>query len=121
VPPRRSVLVHHDVDRARMIEKRLIVASATGWRLIAPFPIDDIPERPAVEIGAQIGAEEIDGAVTVLITGSRDMRGDQYLGIGPEPHHRRVLEFTDIDIERRAAQMIALERIGQGVFVAAQP
>jgi hypothetical protein len=25
VPPHRSVLVHHDVDRARLIEKRLIV------------------------------------------------------------------------------------------------
>jgi len=53
--------------------------------LITPFPIDDIPERPALEIGAQIVAEEIDGAMTVLITGRRDMRRDQYLGIGPEP------------------------------------
>lgn len=56
-----------------------------GELLIAPFPIDDIPERPALEIGAQIVAEEIDGAMTVLITGRRDMRRDQYPGIGPEP------------------------------------
>jgi hypothetical protein len=39
-----------------------------GWCLITPFPIDDIPERPAVEIAAQIVAEEIDAAMTVLIT-----------------------------------------------------
>src|ERR1700730_11408914 len=55
------------------------------YLLIAQFPIDDIPERPALEIGAQILAEEIDGAMTVLITGRRDMRRDQYPGIGPEP------------------------------------
>jgi hypothetical protein len=42
-------------------------------------------ERAALEIGAQIVAEEIDGAMTVLITGRRDMRRDQYAGIGPEP------------------------------------
>src|SRR5262249_14522343 len=53
--------------------------------------IDDIPERPALEIGAQIVAEEIDGAMTVLITGRRDMRRDQYPRIGPEPRHLRVL------------------------------
>ena len=51
---------------------------------IAPFPIDDIPQRPALEIGAQIVAEEIDGAMTVLITGRRYVRRDQYPGIGPE-------------------------------------
>jgi hypothetical protein len=56
-----------------------------GYLLISPFPIDDIPERPALEIGTQIVAEEIDGAMTVLIAGRRDMRRDQYPGIGPEP------------------------------------
>src|SRR5271170_7931432 len=55
--------------------------------------------------------------MTVLITARRDMRRDQYPGIGPEPRHRRVLEFTDINIERRAAQMIALERVGEGLLV----
>jgi hypothetical protein len=62
--------------RADSVAHKPIPGRATGWRLIAPFPIDDIPERPAVEIGAQIVAEEIDGAMTVLITGSRDMRRD---------------------------------------------
>ena len=55
-----------------------------GKLLIAPFPIDDIPKRPAIEIGAQIVAEEIDGAMTVLITCRRDVRRDQYPGIRPE-------------------------------------
>src|SRR6516165_182930 len=71
----------------------------------------------AIEICAQILAEEIGGAVTILITARRDMRRDQYSGIGPEPRHRHVLEFTDIDIERRTAQMIALERVGEGLLV----
>ena len=43
---------------------------------IATFPIDDISERLALEMGPQIVAEEIDGAMTVLITGRRDMRRD---------------------------------------------
>src|SRR5262245_38001470 len=85
--------------------------------LIAPFPIDDIPERGALEIGAQVVAEEIDRAMTVLITGGRDMRRDQHPGIGPEPWRWRVLELADIDIERCAAQMIALERVGEGLLV----
>src|ERR1700692_835818 len=45
------------------------------------------------------------------------MRRDQYPRIGPEPCHRRVLEFADIDIEGRTAQMIALERIDEGLLV----
>src|SRR6516164_1146768 len=85
--------------------------------LIAPFPIDDIPERPTREIGTQIVAEEIYGAMTVLVTDRRDMRRDQYPGIGPEPLRRRVLEFADINIERCAAQMIALERVGKRLLV----
>ena len=81
--------------------------------LITPFPIDDIPERGAVKIGAQIVAKEVDSAMTGLVTGSRDMRCDQYPGVGPEQRHRRLLEFADIDIEGRAAQMPALKRIGK--------
>src|SRR6476661_6519489 len=88
-----------------------------GELSIAPFPVDDVPERPALEIGAQIVAEEIDGAMTVLIAGRRYMRCDQDLGIGPESRRRRVLEFAGINIERGAAQMIVLERVGQGLLV----
>ena len=38
------------------------------------------------------------------------MRRDQDLGIQPESRDRGALEFTIIDIERRAPQMIALKR-----------
>ena len=55
--------------------------------------------------------------MTVLVTDRRDMRRDQYPGIGPEPLRRRVLEFADINIERCAAQMIALERVGKRLLV----
>ena len=55
--------------------------------------------------------------MTVLIAGSRDMRRDQYPGIGPEPCGWRVFEFADINVECCAAQMITLERVGEGVLV----
>src|SRR5689334_22019952 len=84
---------------------------------IAALPIDDIPQRRAIEIGAQVVAEEIDGAMTIPIAGSRNMRRDQHPRIGPEPRRRRVLEFADIDVERRASQMVALQRVGQRLLV----
>jgi hypothetical protein len=39
------------------------------------------------------------------------MRRDQHPAIGPQLHHRRPLEFANIDIERGAAQVIAAQRI----------
>ncbi len=60
---------------------RLLFQCHGNLLLIAPFPFDHVAQRLAVEIGAQIGAEEIDGAVAVLVTGPRDVRGDQHLGI----------------------------------------
>src|SRR5229473_4017939 len=45
------------------------------------------------------------------------MRRDQYPWIRPEPCHRHVLEFTDINIESCAAQVIVLERLGEGPLV----
>ena len=78
-------------------------AGPRGGPLIAPFPIDDISERSAIEIGAQIGAEDIYGAMPILVTGARDMRRDQHPRIGPEPRYGSVFEFTDIDIERGAS------------------
>src|ERR1700693_3435221 len=45
------------------------------------------------------------------------MRRDQYPRIGPQPRQRCVLEFADINIERGAAQMIAPERLGEGLLV----
>src|SRR5258708_38017481 len=55
--------------------------------------------------------------MTALINGTRDMRRDQYLGIRPEPRHRRVLEFTDINIESPAARMITPQRVGEGLLI----
>src|SRR5439155_23345432 len=45
------------------------------------------------------------------------MRRDQHPAIGPQLRHRRPFEFAYIDIERRAAQMIALHRVEKGVLV----
>jgi len=56
--------------------------------------------RAALEIGAQIVAEEIDGAITVLITCS------EWCGVISNPVDpdqtltSAVLEFADINIER---------------------
>src|SRR5438309_11159603 len=80
---------------------------------IASIPVDDVLQGPAIEIGAQIVAEEVDGTVPILIAGTRDVRRDQNLGIGPQPRHRRVFEFTDIDIERSAPQGVARQCVCQ--------
>jgi hypothetical protein len=85
--------------------------------LIAPFPIDDISERSAIEVGVQIVAEDIYGAMPILVCGARDMRRDQHPGIGPKLRHGRVLEFTDIDIEHSASYVIAAKRIDEGFLV----
>src|SRR6266699_1594851 len=90
---------------------------ALGRCLIAPLPIDDISKRLAIEIGAQIGAEDIYGAMPILVSGARDMRRDQHPRIGPEPRHGRVLEFTDMDVERSAPYVIAAKRIDEGFLV----
>jgi hypothetical protein len=93
------------------------VAAAPEVVLIAPFPIDDISERLAIEIGAQIGTEDIYGTMPILVSGARDMRRDQHPWIGPEPRHGCVLEFTDIDIERSASYVIAAKRVDEGFLV----
>jgi hypothetical protein len=55
--------------------------------------------------------------MTVLIAGRRNMRRDQHPRIGPQPRQRRVLEFTNVDIERGAAQLTAIERIRESLLV----
>src|ERR1700730_14991584 len=45
------------------------------------------------------------------------MRRDQHPAIGPQLRYRRPLEFADIDIERRSAQKMALQRVEKGVLV----
>src|SRR5262249_24218383 len=41
--------------------------SAWGNALVAALPIDDVAQRPALEIGAQVCTEDIDGAVAFRI------------------------------------------------------
>src|SRR5215213_377228 len=42
---------------------------------------------------------------------------DQYPAIRPEPRHWRALELADIDIQHRAAQMVALQRVEERVLI----
>jgi hypothetical protein len=88
-----------------------------GYRSIPPLPIDNIAERLAIEIGAEIFAEQINSGMSVLVAGGRDMRRDQDLRFGPQPRHWRALEFADIDVQGRTSQVIALERNGESTFV----
>src|SRR6516164_7005298 len=84
---------------------------------IAAFPIDHIAQWPAVDIRAQVVAEEVDGAVPVFVAGARDVRRDQRSGVGPELPRRQVLEFADIDVECGTAQVTAFESVGQGILI----
>src|SRR5580700_2737257 len=86
-------------------------------QLVAALPIDDVTEGPAFAIGAQILAEEIHPTMPVIVAGTRDVRRDQHLGVRPQPRRRQVLELPDIDIERRAAQTIALQRVDECVLI----
>src|SRR5215207_8055071 len=85
--------------------------------LIAAFPIDDILQWSTIEVGAEIFTEHIDSAMAILIAVARDMGRDQHPRVGPKPRHRRVLEFTDIDVKDGATQMIALEHISEGILI----
>src|SRR5215211_3706931 len=84
---------------------------------ITPLPVDDIVQRPAIPISPKVVAENIHATVLALIAAVRDMWRDQHPPIRPEPRHWRALELADIDIERRATQMIALEGVEERVLV----
>ncbi len=84
---------------------------------VAPRPVDDVAQGPAVEVGAQVVAEDVDGAVPLLVADAGDVRRDQHAGIGPQLTPRRVLELADIDVEGGAAQVVAGQRVGQGLFI----
>jgi hypothetical protein len=45
------------------------LVSSLRVRLIAAVPIDHIAKRPAIEVGAKVFAEQVDGAVPVPIAG----------------------------------------------------
>src|SRR5262249_18328680 len=52
-----------------------------------------------------------------LVARAGDMRGDQDSRISPEPYHRRPLEFADIDVERSASKMTALQRVKERILI----
>jgi len=77
---------------------------------ITSLPVDHVVQRPAIPISTKVVAENIHAAVLALIAAVRDMWGDQYPAIRPEERHWGALELADVDIQRRAAQMAALQR-----------
>src|SRR3954452_21032216 len=84
---------------------------------ITALPVDDIVQRPAIAISPKVVAENIHAAVLALSAAVRDMWRDQSPPIRPEPRHWRALELADIDIQRRAAQMVALKRVEERVLI----
>src|SRR3954449_4963701 len=84
---------------------------------ITALPVDHVVQHSAIAISTKIVAENIHAAVLALIAAVRDMWRDQYPAIRPEPRHWRGLAFADIDIQRRAAQMVALERAEERVLI----
>src|SRR3954466_7349619 len=84
---------------------------------ITSLPIDHVVQLLAIPISTKVVAEHIYAAVLALIAAVRDMWRDQYPAIRPQPRCWRALEFADIDIQHRAAQMIALERAEKSLFV----
>src|SRR5215212_9280754 len=84
---------------------------------ITSLPVDHVVQLPAIPISTKIVAEHIYSAVLALIAAVRDMWRDQYPAIRPEKRHWRALELADIDIERRAAQMVAFERAEERVLI----
>src|SRR4051795_13215631 len=84
---------------------------------ITSLPIDHVVQLPAIPISTKIVAEHIYAAVLALIAAVRNMWRDQYPAIRPEKRHWRALEFADIDIQHRAAQMVALESTEERVLI----
>src|SRR3954470_8612913 len=84
---------------------------------ITSLPVDHVVQLPAIPISTKIVAEDIHAAVLALIAAVRDMWRDQHPAIRPELRHRRALELANINIECRAAQMVALERVEERVLV----
>src|SRR5262249_57715381 len=85
--------------------------------LIPAVPVDDVLQSATVEIGAQVFDKQIDATMTFVVAGTRYMRRDQNARVLPQPLRRQMLELADIDIERGAAQMAAVERLAEGVFL----
>ena len=58
--------------------------AAAGHWSITICPIDDVGQGPAVQIGPQIVAEEVDPPMLTHVTAPRDMWGDENALIVPE-------------------------------------
>jgi hypothetical protein len=56
-------------------------------------------------------------AVAVLVGDRADVRGDEHARIGPQALRRGALELADVDVEGGAAQMAALEGLGERILV----
>src|SRR4051794_25162867 len=84
---------------------------------ITSLPVDHVAQLAAIAISTKVIAENIHAAVLVLVAAVRDMGGDQYPVIRPELRHWRALELADIDIQHRAAQMVALQRAEECVLI----
>src|SRR3712207_5634348 len=83
---------------------------------VTSLPVDHVVQLPAIPVSTKIVAENIYAAMLALIAAIRDMWCDQHLAIRSEPRHWRALELADIDIQRRAAQIVALQRV-EGRFL----
>jgi len=47
-------------------------------RSVPALPVDDVAQRRAIEPGAQVVAEHVDGAVTIVVAGARHVRRNQH-------------------------------------------
>src|SRR5262249_47027004 len=90
---------------------------ASAPKLIAARPINDVLERQAVEIGAQIFTEHVDAGMPVAVTDIGNVRRDHDARIRPQPGYRRVLEFAGVDVKLHAAQPILLQGVGQRLLI----
>src|SRR3954463_8665111 len=84
---------------------------------ITSLPVDHVVQLPAIPISTKVFAENIHAAVLALTAAIRDMWRDQYPAIRPEKRHWRALELADIDIQYRAAQMVALQSAEERVLI----
>src|SRR5260221_4623528 len=67
IPPLGTIPPSAEIGHSRAKGRRLIECRGSiPCGLIAALPVDDVLERPAFAIGAQVVAEQIDPAMTVL-------------------------------------------------------
>src|ERR1700683_3966777 len=92
-------------------------SSLTRFESIAQCPIDSIGERPAIEIGAQIGAEQIHSAMLTKIVGGGHVRRDDNAFIVPQAAVGLAFEFADIHVQGNAAEFAVAKRGDQRFLI----